>query len=102
MWFDAVEKIIDSKTFIIAVHDGSYSGAQRLKHLKLSLLKANIDTVEVLSAKSVQGDRVAKTYDLPSAGGLMILRADKQVAWSWLGVDMPATNELICRFNQVG
>lgn len=102
MWFDAVEKVINSKTFIIAVHDGSYSGVQRLKHLKPSLLEANIDFVEVLSIKSVVGEQVAQTYALPKAGGLMILRADKQVAWSWLGVDMPSISELTSRFYQVG
>jgi len=102
MWFDAVEKIINSNTFIIAVHDGSHSGIQRLKNLKSNLLESNIRAVEVLSIKSVQGEQVAQTYALPNAGGLMILRPNKQVAWSWVGVDMPSMSELVHRFNQVG
>ena len=102
MWYDVVENITDSKTYIIAVHDGSYFSVRKLMCLKEILLKANIDAVEILSSRTVVGSQIAQTYALPGAGGLMLLRPNKQVAWSWLGLDVPGVSELICRFNEVG
>jgi hypothetical protein len=102
MWFDVVEKITGSKTFIIAFHDGRESTKKQLEHMFIELKGANIHSVEIVSLKSAIGAKIAQTYDLSGHTKMIIVRENKQIAWSWSGIKLPLLNEVVYRFNQVG
>lgn len=101
MWFDVVEKIINSKTSIIAFHDGQDSTKKQLEHLFSELKGSNIHNLEIVSLKSSVGSKIAQTYDLPRHTRVIIIRENKQLAWTWHGLRLPLLNDVVCRFNQI-
>ncbi len=102
MWFDVVDKIIKKKTFIIGFHDGYGESKKSLDQLLDELERYNISDTKALSHKSDEGAKVSESYALPTCTRIIMVRANKQIVWSWSGRGLPKVNELVHLFNQIG
>jgi hypothetical protein len=102
MWFDVVENITKSKTCVVVLDDGQgVNGVQN--HTFISELKKfNIHDSIVLSLKSSAGSKLAESYGLNRTSSVLLLRANKELAWMWQGRSLPGVNDVVYRFCQVG
>jgi hypothetical protein len=102
MWFDVVESITNSKTFVVVLDDGQGVNGVQNHTFIFELKKYNIHDSIVLPLKSSVGSKLAESYGLQHTSSVLLLRANKQLGWLWQGRSLPQINEVVYRFNQAG
>lgn len=86
---------------LFLVHDGTHRQEQRLEAIKHEVNEACPHEVFVLSTREPDGQKIKDFYSIYQLPAVLIIRDDDELAYTWMGGQIPMTEQIINLLEQI-